>query len=156
MVPSSSSSRCIAVLILSSSPRLLGSIAYESTGSGNAIGAKVMPAALSASVSLVRVSLSLATAPRSPALISGTFVGVLPCISTRWPSRSGDCWVAFCTVESDLSTPCTTRNSVMRPANWSATVFQTNAAYGAFSSAGRDTRSPLAMAANGRSAGEGR
>ena len=31
-------------------------------------------------VSLVRVSFSLATAPRSPALISGTFVCVLPCI----------------------------------------------------------------------------
>ena len=38
-----------------------------------------MPAALSAMVSLVRVSFSLATAPRSPALISGTFVCVLPC-----------------------------------------------------------------------------
>ena len=38
--------------------------------------------------SLVCVSLSLATAPRSPALISGTLVWVLPCSSTRWPRRS--------------------------------------------------------------------
>ena len=65
------------MLILSSSPRLFGSMAYDSTGSGNVIGANVMPAALSASVSLVRVSFSLATAPRSPALSSGTLVGGL-------------------------------------------------------------------------------
>ncbi len=117
MVASSSSSRCIAVLILSSSPRLFGSMAYDNTGSGNTIGGKVRPAALSARVSLVRVSLSLATAPRSPALSSGTLVAVLPCITIRWPSRSGLFCVALVTVESALSVPWKTRNIVMRPAN---------------------------------------
>ncbi len=53
IVLSSSSRRCIAVLILSSSPRLFGSMAYDSTGSGNGIVGNVIPAALSASVSLV-------------------------------------------------------------------------------------------------------
>ena len=38
--------------------------------------------------------------------------------------------VRLWTVASDLSVPVMTRNSVMRPAKGSATVFQTNAAYG--------------------------
>ncbi len=41
----------------------------------------------------------------------------------------------LCTVESARSDPETTRNNVMRPANGSATVFHTNAVYGAFSAA---------------------
>ena len=49
-------------------------MAYDSTGSGNVIGGNVTGSALSPSVSLVSVSFSLATAPRSPALISGTAV----------------------------------------------------------------------------------
>ena len=57
---------------MSSSPRVFGSIAYESTGSGNLIAGNVIGSALSPSVSFVSVSLSLATEPRSPALISGT------------------------------------------------------------------------------------
>jgi len=102
---SSSSSRCIAVLILSSSPRLFGSIAYESTGSGNVIFGKVIPAAFSASVSLVFVSFSFATAPRSPALNSGTLVGAFPCNAIRCPRRSGVPCVALFTVESALRHP---------------------------------------------------
>ena len=43
---------------------------------------------LSASTSFVRVSFSLATAPRSPAFSSGTCVCVLPCRTSRWPKRS--------------------------------------------------------------------
>ena len=43
------------------------------------------PSALSASVSLVSVSFSLATAPRSPARSSGTLVAVLPCITDQVP-----------------------------------------------------------------------
>ena len=43
---------------------------------------------LSASVSLVSVSFSLATAPMSPAFSSDTLVGVLPCITVRCPMRS--------------------------------------------------------------------
>ena len=66
------------VLILSSSPRLFGSMAYASTGSGNVSGGNVIGSDLSPSVSLVSVSFSLATAPRSPALISATGAAVLP------------------------------------------------------------------------------
>ena len=103
------------------------------------------------------VSFSFATAPRSPALISGTFAGVLPCISIRWPSRSGASLVLLTTVESALTTPETTRNIVIRPANGSAIVFHTNADSGPFSSAMRATAAPaLSIPANGRSAGDGR
>ena len=133
---SSSSRRCIDVLILSSSPRVLGSIAYDSTGSGKATAGKV-------TVSLVSVSLSFATAPRSPALISGTFVCVLPWSSATWPSRSCVSRVLLWMVESALMVPATTRNIVMRPANGSAMVFHTKACAGFLSSAGHATSSPL-------------
>src|SRR5262245_44522439 len=153
---SSSSSRCIDVLILSSSPRLFGSIAYDSTGSGHVSGGNVNGSVLSPRVSLVRVSLSFATAPRSPALISGTFAGVLPCWSCRCPRRSGTSLVLLWTVESALTTPDTTRNIVIRPANGSATVFQTNTDAGDFSSAFRSCSAPLlSRPLNGRSDGEG-
>ena len=61
--------------------------------------------ALSASVSPVWVSLSLATAPMSPAWISGTCVGCFPCISCRLPTRSAMSRDALCTVESAVSVP---------------------------------------------------
>ena len=56
------------MLIFSSSPRVFGSMAYDSTGAAKAIGAKerLLPAAHS--VSEVCVSRSLVTAPMSPAL----------------------------------------------------------------------------------------
>ena len=64
--------------------------------------------------------------------------------------------VLLWTVESDFRTPDTTRNIVIRPANGSATVFQTNAETGAFSSAVRSCSAPpLSMPLNGRSAGDG-
>ena len=90
-------------------------------------------------------------------MISGTLVCVFPCSSMRWPSRSGVSLVRFCTVESAFSVPEMTRNIVIRPANGSATVFQTNAAAGEVSAAFTATLSsdPFAVAANGRSAGEG-
>ena len=145
------------MLIFSSSPRVLGSIAYEITGSANLIGSTVNARALSPSRSLVSVSFSFATAPRSPDRISGTFVGVFPCSSVRWPSRSGDSRVMFWIVESAFTVPEMTRNIVMRPANGSATVFQTKTAAGDVSEAFTATPSsdPLAVAVNGRSAGEG-
>jgi hypothetical protein len=65
--------------ILSSSLRLFGSMAYESTGSGKTMGGIVNPAALSPSTSFVRASFSFATAPISPAWISVNCVCVLPC-----------------------------------------------------------------------------
>ncbi len=139
------------MLIFSSSARLFGSIAYEMTGSGNLIGEILNLTPLSASKSLVCVSFSLATAPTSPALISGTLLCVLPWSSTTWPRRSLTSLVTLCSVESALIVPETTRNIVMRPAKGSATVFQTNAAL--------DPLSVLAIVAsstlNGRSAGEG-
>ena len=112
---------------------------------------------LSPSVSLVSVSFSLATAPRSPALISGTLVCVLPCSSSEMAEPFGRSRVLLWKVESAFSVPETTRNIVIRPANGSAIVFQTNAAAGAFSSASRVTSSPLlSTPLNGRSAGDGR
>src|SRR5262245_10333640 len=132
-------------------------MAYDRTASGNLIGGKVLASFLSPMVSLVRVSLSFATAPRSPAFISGRGVCVLPWSSCRVPRRSETSLVRFCTVESDFSDPETTRNIEMRPANGSAIVFQTNADAGALSSALISTSAPdLSAALNGRSAGEGR
>ena len=64
-----------------------------------------MAALASASVSLVRVSFSLATAPMSPAFSSGTVAGVLPCITIRLPRRSSVSRVRLRTVESEVSTP---------------------------------------------------
>ena len=64
----------------------------------------------------------------------------------------------LCTVESDFSVPETTRNIVMRPANGSAIVFQTNAAARRRVD-GRHGDVVLAAvgrcAVNGRSAGDG-
>ena len=99
------------------------------------MGGKVTALPFSARVSLVWVSLSLATAPRSPARSSVTPCWVLPCITVSAPSRSLQSRVALCADESDRSVPAATRNIVMRPANGSAMVFQTNAAGGASSPA---------------------
>ena len=95
-------SRCIAVLILSSSPRLFGSIAYESTGSGNLIGGNAdadRPCRRACRWS--SVSFSFATAPRSPALISGTLVWRLA-LQQRSGGRAAPACrcVTLCTVES--------------------------------------------------------
>ena len=127
MVGSSSRRRCIAVLILSSSLRVLGSMAYASTGSGNVMLANDTVAALSHNTSFVCVSFSFATAPMSPAFSSGTCVCVLPCSTSRWPSRSGASRVRLWTVVSDSSEPETTLSIVIRPANGSAIVFHTRA-----------------------------
>ena len=154
IVGSSSCRRWSDELILSSSPRLFGSIAYDRTGSGNSIGLNTTPP-LSASVLLVTVSFSLATAPMSPALISGTSVCVFPCSSTRWPSRSGVSLIRLYTVVSALSDPLITRNMLMRPANGSATVFHTNAAYGPLSDARTSTSWPPLVPLAGRSDGAG-
>ena len=84
--------------------------------------------ALSPSVSLVSVSFSLATAPE----VAGLDLGhrrlrlALQQLQVPEPLRRRPC-VLLWTVESDLSVPDTTRNIVMRPANGSAMVFQTNA-----------------------------
>ena len=132
-------------------------MAYDSTGSGNFSAGNTAGSTLSPSVSLVSVSFSFGTAPRSPARSSGTFVCVLPWSSTTWPRRSGVSRVLLCTVESVFSTPDMTRNIVMRPANGSAIVFQTNADAGPFSENGRSISSPVfgLIIFNGRSAGDG-
>ena len=110
----------------------------------------------SASTSLVCVSFSLATAPRSPALSSGTCACVFPCSTSRCPRRSDPSLVRLWTVASDFSVPVTTRSMVMRPANGSAIVFQTNAVYGAAGSALMPVGDPSsASAGNSRSAGDG-
>ena len=88
---------------------------------------------------------------------SGTFVCVFPCSSTTWPRRSGVSRVLLCTVESVLSTPDMTRNIVMRPANGSAMVFQTNAEAAPLSENGRSISSSVfgLIIFSGRSAGDG-
>jgi hypothetical protein len=86
--PSSSSSRCIEVLILSSSPRLFGSMAYESTGSGNAIGRKRQAGRLVGQrVAGARV-LQLGHGAEVAGLEFRHRACVLPCSTSRWPSRS--------------------------------------------------------------------
>ena len=74
------------------------------------------------------MSLSLVTAPRSPALTRSTAVCVLPCMSASPPSRSAPSRVTLWTPWSAVSAPDATRNSVMRPAKGSAIVFHTKAA----------------------------
>ena len=125
------------MLILSSSPRLFGSIAYEITGSGNLIGANADGRrSCRRCRSLVCVSFSFATAPRSPALISGT-LRLRLALQQRRGGRDAPASPASCSAPSSptCSVPETTRNSVMRPANGSATVFHTKAAAGPLSAA---------------------
>ena len=110
-------------------------MAYESTGSGNDAAAPDLRGGFGER-SLVWVSFSFATAPRSPARSSGTCVWVLPCSTSRWPRRSLESRVWLWTAVSDLSVPPMIRSMVMRPAKGSAMVFQTNAAYGPASLAG--------------------
>ncbi len=65
--------------------------------------------------------------------------------------------VKLWTVESAFKVPVTTRNSVMRPANGSATVFHTKAQYDVASDGCTATSSPVltCLALVGRSAGDG-
>ena len=110
----------------------------------------------SASTSLVRVSFSFATAPRSPAFSSGTCVCVFPCRTSKWPNRSALSRVWLWTLLSCFNVPEITRSIVMRPANGSAMVFQTNAVYGGLSDALIVLASPLSVTAgNSRSIGDG-
>ena len=97
--------RWMAVESLSSSPRDLGSIAKEMAGSASFTPGYWMGALLSPSVSPVRVSFSLATAPMSPACSSGTGTWFLPCMIETCASFSLLLRVKFCTVASFLSTP---------------------------------------------------
>ncbi len=70
--------------------------------------------------------------------------------------RSGASRVTLCTVASAFSMPDTTRNSVMRPANWSATVFHTHTTSGTLSLASRVAASPFEFwPEKGRSLGAG-
>ena len=103
------------------------------TGSGNLIAATRNGIDLSARRSLVRVSLSLATAARSPACTSGILRLRLALQQREMAEALGGFRVMFCTVESALTTPVMTRNIVIRPANGSATVFHTNTAAGPLS-----------------------
>ena len=63
-------------------------IIFKSAKAGNFIAGNTTSSALSPSVSFVSVSLSLATAPRSPALSSGIVVWAFPCMASRCPNRS--------------------------------------------------------------------
>ena len=78
MAASSSVMRARALLILSSSPRLLGSIAKVIEGSGISAGVKAMGCAGSQMLSPVVVSYNLVTAKKSPACTSPTGSMVLP------------------------------------------------------------------------------
>ena len=74
------------------------------------------------------VSLSLATAPMSPAANSPAALCSLPWSSRSWPRRSLPCVRELTSVESALTVPERTRKTVIRPANGSATVLKTKAA----------------------------
>ncbi len=63
---------------LSSSPRLLGSIANAITGAGSGSAGISIGSSRAASQSPARVSLSFATAPRSPGPNSSTCTASLP------------------------------------------------------------------------------
>ena len=65
-------------MILSSSPRVLGSTAKEMAGMGYFTGAKVTRRSLAQSESPVCVSLSFMTAAMSPAWASSAFTCSLP------------------------------------------------------------------------------
>jgi len=78
---SSSRSRARALLIFSSSPRLLGSTAKLMAGSGYLSWGSRAGLALSARVCPDWVAFSLATATMSPARASEMGAGVLPCIT---------------------------------------------------------------------------
>ena len=94
-VGSSSSIRASAGPILSRSPFETGSIATTSDGAGNSSGGSVSGAAWADSVSPVSVTVSLATAPISPAFSSPIGSCSLPCSSSSWPIRSSAPCVAF-------------------------------------------------------------
>ena len=94
-VGSSSSIRARAGPILSRSPLVWGSMATTSDGSGNSSGGSVSGRLAADSVSPVSVTVSLATAPISPALSSPIGSCSLPCSSSSWPIRSSSPCVAF-------------------------------------------------------------
>ena len=77
---SSSISLWMPLLSLSSSARVLGSIAKVMAGSANVTCGYWIGDGLSPRVSPVKVSLNFATAPISPACSSVTGIAVLPCM----------------------------------------------------------------------------
>ncbi len=88
IIMSASVTRCSTVESLSSSPLLFGSTAIEITGVGKTIGGKTTGCFSSHSVSPVWVSLSFATAAKSPGPTSGTDLRVLPSTWLSEPARS--------------------------------------------------------------------
>ena len=126
------------MLILSSSPRLFGSIAYDSTGSGNFIGGNGHAIGLVAERVVGQRVLQLGDRAEIAGL-DFRHVGLRLALQQHAGGRAAPArpCVLLWTVESDFSDPDTTRNIVIRPANGSAMVFHTNADAGAFSSAAR-------------------
>ena len=92
---SSSVSLASAMEILSSSPLDFGSMEKEIAGSGIATAGKRYGFSLAESVSPVRVSLSLAMTPMSPAGTSGTVIICLPSGEKTGPNRSATSRFAF-------------------------------------------------------------
>ena len=108
----------------SSSFRLLASTANAMDGSASFTGGKATGEALSASVSPVRVSFSLATAPISPACNSVTGRKVLPKGTPIWARRSAVSRFVLKTLISFFMTPESTLKNEIRPANGSAVVLK--------------------------------
>ena len=155
-VGSSSSIRWSAGPILSRSPLDCGSMATISDGAGNSSGGSVSGFSCDASVSPVSVTVSLATAPISPALSSPIGSCSLPWSSSSWPIRSSSPRVAFQTWACEWSVPDSTRRYVSRPTNGSAVVLNTRTRSGPSSSAGTSTVAPpLSVAVDRRLVGRG-
>ncbi len=97
-------------------------MANEIAASGIGTGGMTMAPSLVVSVSPVRVSLSLATAPMSPATSFSTGAMSLPCIQFTAPRRSAASRVRLKYAVSGASVPENTRSSEIRPANGSEIV----------------------------------
>src|SRR5580698_10049409 len=128
---------------LSSSARLLGSMAKVIAGSGNFTRGYRIGAALSPSVSPVSVSFNFATAPISPACNSVTGTAVFPCMIEICDSFSADPREKFCAVTSFFSTPEKTLKYEILPENASDTVLNTYIDTGSASVSCRLGASPL-------------
>ena len=102
------------------------------TGSGNPISGSSTGSSWSSRRSPVATSFSFATAPMSPVASSGVDVCSLPWRVRTEPIRSFPCVRGLTSVTSFETVPCRTRKTLIRPANGSATVLNTNAAVEVF------------------------
>ena len=114
-VGSSSSIRWRAGPILSRSALVCGSIATISVGMGKSRGGRTNGRSFEAGCRRSTVTVSLATAPISPASSSPIASCSLPWRSSSWPIRSSSPCVEFQAWACEWSVPDSTRRYVSRP-----------------------------------------